>query len=146
LSVLMCLLFVSQMDYWFFFSSRSRHTRSDRDWSSDVCSSDLQVGRLRADLMAARIAALAGSADASGGLLTLAAEARPVFETAGDDTALTEAWIGTAWGQLVRCQYAAMLEAVERAIDHASRAGYTRWERELPVWWGTALFYGPTPV
>src|SRR5206468_8190644 len=28
----------------FFFSSRGRHTRSDRDWSSDVCSSDL--GRL----------------------------------------------------------------------------------------------------
>src|SRR6266536_941498 len=28
----------------FFFSSRRRHTRSTRDWSSDVCSSDL-VGR-----------------------------------------------------------------------------------------------------
>src|SRR3989440_2748231 len=26
----------------FFFSSRRRHTRSDRDWSSDVCSSDLR--------------------------------------------------------------------------------------------------------
>src|SRR5205807_6392297 len=25
----------------FFFSSRRRHTRSDRDWTSDVCSSDL---------------------------------------------------------------------------------------------------------
>src|SRR2546428_7036595 len=25
----------------FVFSSRRRHTRSDRDWSSDVCSSDL---------------------------------------------------------------------------------------------------------
>src|SRR5207249_9342425 len=27
--------------YFFFFSSRRRHTRSKRDWSSDVCSSDL---------------------------------------------------------------------------------------------------------
>src|SRR5438105_11145144 len=27
----------------FFFSSRRRHTRSTRDWSSDVCSSDLVV-------------------------------------------------------------------------------------------------------
>src|SRR5699024_7604390 len=27
--------------YIFFFSSRRRHTRSKRDWSSDVCSSDL---------------------------------------------------------------------------------------------------------
>src|SRR5699024_2440422 len=28
----------------FFFSSRRRHTRSKRDWSSDVCSSDLGRG------------------------------------------------------------------------------------------------------
>src|SRR5687768_17895892 len=27
----------------FFFSSRRRHTRCSRDWSSDVCSSDLGV-------------------------------------------------------------------------------------------------------
>src|SRR2546429_3386518 len=27
----------------FFFSSRRRHTRCSRDWSSDVCSSDLQA-------------------------------------------------------------------------------------------------------
>src|SRR3712207_7039529 len=32
---------------FFFFSSRRRHTRYWRDWSSDVCSSDLEVmGRL----------------------------------------------------------------------------------------------------
>src|SRR3954469_23948691 len=78
-----------------------------------------EVGRLRAELMAARIAALAGSADpaaggdASGPLLALATEARPVFAAAGDDIALTEAWVGTAWAELVRCQYAPMLEAVE---------------------------------
>src|SRR5690606_24256836 len=28
--------------YLFFFSSRRRHTRFSRDWSSDVCSSDLK--------------------------------------------------------------------------------------------------------
>src|SRR5690606_33609816 len=28
----------------FFFSSRRRHTRFSRDWSSDVCSSDLEKG------------------------------------------------------------------------------------------------------
>src|SRR5439155_17422532 len=31
---------------FFFFSSRRRHTRWPRDWSSDVCSSDLTVGVL----------------------------------------------------------------------------------------------------
>src|SRR5699024_11416750 len=30
--------------YCVLFSSRRRHTRSKRDWSSDVCSSDLTVG------------------------------------------------------------------------------------------------------
>src|SRR5699024_11899030 len=30
----------------FFFSSRRRHTRSKRDWSSDVCSSDLRPALL----------------------------------------------------------------------------------------------------
>src|SRR5690625_7419972 len=29
----------------FFFSSRRRHTRWPRDWSSDVCSSDLDLHR-----------------------------------------------------------------------------------------------------
>src|SRR5687768_15584923 len=29
-------------ELFFFFSSRRRHTRCSRDWSSDVCSSDLE--------------------------------------------------------------------------------------------------------
>src|SRR5207249_6296622 len=33
----------------FFFSSRRRHTRSKRDWSSDVCSSDLSGAPRAAD-------------------------------------------------------------------------------------------------
>src|SRR5258707_8648301 len=36
-----CLYFL----FFFFFSSRRRHTRYWRDWSSDVCSSDL-LGRV----------------------------------------------------------------------------------------------------
>src|SRR5690625_7931738 len=32
----------------FFFSSRRRHTRWPRDWSSDVCSSDLPAGQAAA--------------------------------------------------------------------------------------------------
>src|SRR3712207_9283752 len=34
------------MEAFCFFSSRRRHTRYWRDWSSDVCSSDLAPGRL----------------------------------------------------------------------------------------------------
>src|SRR2546428_5973681 len=49
---------------FFFFSSRRRHTRSDRDWSSDVCSSDLSIVLPAAALGAfsmARIARMARS-------------------------------------------------------------------------------------
>src|SRR2546422_4177052 len=43
--------------FYFFFSSRRRHTRCSRDWSSDVCSSDLNalfVGLARAVKIPAR--------------------------------------------------------------------------------------------
>src|SRR5687768_18222668 len=34
-------LYLNVIFFFFFFSSRRRHTRCSRDWSSDVCSSDL---------------------------------------------------------------------------------------------------------
>src|SRR6266852_1758781 len=34
--------------FFFFFSSRRRHTRCYRDWSSDVCSSELEWGNIKA--------------------------------------------------------------------------------------------------
>src|SRR5207302_7527064 len=34
----------------FFFSSRRRHTRFSRDWSSDVCSSDLAADKFGIDI------------------------------------------------------------------------------------------------
>jgi tetratricopeptide (TPR) repeat protein len=88
----------------------------------------------------------AGGEEPSTTLLALAGQATPVFARAGDEVGLTDAWVSTAWAELVRCRWAAMLDAVEEALVHARRAGYVRWERELPVWKGTALFYGPTPV
>src|SRR5690606_39334186 len=36
--------YMSIYQLFFFFSSRRRHTRFSRDWSSDVCSSDLPDG------------------------------------------------------------------------------------------------------
>src|SRR5699024_11391777 len=35
-------------EIYFCYSSRTRHTRSKRDWSSDVCSSDLKSGKREA--------------------------------------------------------------------------------------------------
>src|SRR5207245_477609 len=67
--------------YWhggaFFFSSRRRHTRCYRDWSSDVCSSDLSTREgsagwplrthTRASALAALVFILAAAARSPGG-------------------------------------------------------------------------------
>src|SRR5947209_16875517 len=50
--VIYCFEIFLRLFFFFFFSSRRRHTRYWRDWSSDVCSSDL-VGRT---VRAARLA------------------------------------------------------------------------------------------
>src|SRR5690606_40244260 len=39
----------------FFFSSRRRHTRFSRDWSSDVCSSDLTTWEVKKHLWKPRL-------------------------------------------------------------------------------------------
>src|SRR6266536_6004027 len=60
----------------FFFSSRRRHTRSTRDWSSDVCSSDLPArhddgGHDAADLARHRDGDQVGDEDRGAELLQL---------------------------------------------------------------------------
>src|SRR6266511_4205079 len=57
--------------FFFFFSSRRRHTRFSRDWSSDVCSSDLNGGLRGEDARAIR----RGRGEAAGGSVP---PARPV--------------------------------------------------------------------
>src|SRR5687768_17751588 len=49
-SIVFCLLVVCFFFFFFFFSSRRRHTRCSRDWSSDVCSSDLSDDAVRSTL------------------------------------------------------------------------------------------------
>src|SRR6266498_4174741 len=51
--------------FFFFFSSRRRHTRCGRDWSSDVCSSDLRLHRRNWELVEARGNQLQLGADVS---------------------------------------------------------------------------------
>src|SRR5712664_4495794 len=70
-----------------FFSSRRRHTRSDRDWSSDVCSSDLT------GIIKGTVSATAGDASVRpelvpGARLTLVNRDRPdtPFKTVTDET------------------------------------------------------------
>src|SRR5256885_4975093 len=69
--------------YFFFFSSRRRHTRLQGDWSSDVCSSDLahDVG----DLLGVAVREVEGADDQ---VLVVAARLRVVGNN--DDGVLVE--------------------------------------------------------
>src|SRR5690606_41073512 len=49
------------LPFSFFFSRRRRHTRFSRDWSSDVCSSDLLERHLRHEQPAAKARAQVGA-------------------------------------------------------------------------------------
>src|SRR5215510_772899 len=53
---------------YFFFSSRRRHTRWPRDWSSDVCSSDLSMRLAFPGLETARVCELAAPTVTAGKL------------------------------------------------------------------------------
>src|SRR5438874_9768449 len=52
--------------FFFFFSSRRRHTRSLREWSSDVCSSDLNA-EAAYDLLAEHVERFIAAWDAPNG-------------------------------------------------------------------------------
>src|SRR5690606_39863402 len=93
----------------FFFSSRRRHTRFSRDWSSDVCSSDLagSAGTVFGGGPAAALAA-AAAAEAVGGVNCSNSEA------AGSACTLTGAGAGPA----------AVVRSEERRVGKEGRA---RW-------------------
>src|SRR3989442_9545137 len=62
-----CIVSDLYLSFFFFFSSRRRHTRCGRDWSSDVCSSDLTVEiRVRDEAMLSAARNLVGDQIAGG--------------------------------------------------------------------------------
>src|SRR5215813_8446078 len=64
----------------FFFSSRRRHTRCGRDWSSDVCSSDLAIS---GNELTAGFGSLLGANDATGWRPSAECRSSLVSETTG---------------------------------------------------------------
>src|SRR5690625_7501582 len=96
------------MNKLFFFSSRRRHTRWPRNWSSDVCSSDLA---LTAALLAATEALAAASAALDlGGLGRGISQCRADLVDIELDGGAVVAQIGRA-----SCRERGLLCVVERA-------------------------------
>jgi class 3 adenylate cyclase/tetratricopeptide (TPR) repeat protein len=85
-----------------------------------------------------------GTEDTSAELEAFAAEAIPLFEQAGDDEGLVEAWRAIADVEFGRGRFADCLVAKRRALEHARRTGNTSEARFLLAEMGSSLFYGPT--
>src|SRR5690349_22187221 len=98
--------------YFFFFSSRRRHTRSLRDWSSDVCSSDLlfaswgldyvKVDDLSSPYHQDEIEAIRKAIDHSGRAIVFSTSpgATPVGQEIGRASCRERVWISMVDGPL----------------------------------------------
>src|SRR5690606_39646413 len=78
-----------------FFSSRRRHTRFSRDWSSDVCSSDLQLSRDEGEFL---FGAAPCIADFSVAHCLWFLKGTPVTAPLVDDYPEVAAWLGKVLG------------------------------------------------
>src|SRR5207302_4241952 len=106
----------ARLSHYFFLSSRRRHTRFSRDWSSDVCSSDLAVRPLGSNLYEVLAIALFPGVERNGeDLITIA----PQGPHGARNAAAAERQIGRASG---------------RGRGRSSAAGRT-WDRWLPCHW-----------
>src|SRR6267378_3822869 len=82
---------------WFFFSSRRRHTRSLRDWSSDVCSSDLPRPATPLALVSV-LAGLAGRLPAAAGRVGVAFPSVIKEGSAYTAANIDSGWVGRRGG------------------------------------------------
>jgi len=80
------------------------------------------------------------------GVESLVKECLAIFERAGDEIGLSRAWRLRSWSSWATTQYGAAARMLDRALDHARRAGDIREEGEIVAILGGCLCYGPTPV
>jgi predicted ATPase/class 3 adenylate cyclase len=79
-------------------------------------------------------------------LLAEATRAVEVFERAGDERRLAEAWSLLAWAPWFECQASAAERALERAVEYARRTGDTRTQAQSLNLLIGAAWFGPLPV
>jgi class 3 adenylate cyclase/tetratricopeptide (TPR) repeat protein len=87
--------------------------------------------------------------DSEGGtdeVLETAEEALNVFRELGDQLGLSRAWSLVANVHWLRCRYAAMEDVLDRALQHAQKAGDRREVARLRNALARAIVLGPTPV
>ncbi len=83
---------------------------------------------------------------ATGSLTAVTDAAYRVFSDQGDDSGLARVWRLRAELDWLACSYGATSLALDRALNHARRAGETREESAISVWLASCLALGPTPA
>jgi class 3 adenylate cyclase/tetratricopeptide (TPR) repeat protein len=76
----------------------------------------------------------------------LAEEVVPELEALGDERGLARAWRVTAYAHNTLTRYGATVDALERGLAHAERAGDAAIRSEILSWLPTRLARGPAPV
>ena len=79
-------------------------------------------------------------------LVKVADTAIPLLEELGDDFGLARAWWLKSEADVNACRWGARAEKIERALEHAKKAGDVGEEAALSALLAQALHYGPTPV
>jgi class 3 adenylate cyclase/tetratricopeptide (TPR) repeat protein len=79
-------------------------------------------------------------------IAAVAADVIPLLEELGDDLGLAKAWWLKSEVHMNACRWGARAENLERALEHARRAGDTNEQANLASLLVQALYYGSTPV
>ncbi len=79
-------------------------------------------------------------------ILEVAEPALETFSELGDELGLARGWRLLAQTRYLARRAAECVEASERALEHARRAGDRFEQREIVEWLGVALWLGPTPA
>jgi class 3 adenylate cyclase/tetratricopeptide (TPR) repeat protein len=104
------------------------------------------IGALRCELTRLDFVAHTDPEGAMPEQAALIAEARPVFEQAGDAVALGTLWLAVCNVEHYRCRFGASAEAAIRGAEHATRAGDSLTARDCMIRAATGIAFGPFPA
>jgi tetratricopeptide (TPR) repeat protein len=119
-------------------------------WAAEVLNEAIAAGdeRLREHALVQRalLRLFTGSDVAAEELIETAEHAIPVFEELGDDVGLARAWRLVDQANYLARRAGPSVEAAERALAHARRAGDRNEQREIAQFLLVALIFGPAPA
>jgi predicted ATPase/class 3 adenylate cyclase len=79
-------------------------------------------------------------------IIAVVDEVIPLLENLDDDLGLAKAWWLKSEEHVNACRWAARARDLERALEHARKAGDLNEQASLSFFLAQALYYGPTPV